>query len=191
MTYTRFFQRFPGLAQAYCLTFVKNVAPEEVLHRLDAGDRASYRGIDELLEPSYDVYDRYNGDRLFVGVTQLGAWSLAVEPNGYLGDTKGGALSRGTTLVSHFHNVNAVGRVTLLEDGQPRLSFDPQFPTRRYGSDRDGLLDVMREVGFDLGDGAPVPPDEAAFGLVAYLTGVDLDPDALARATFRAGTAPV
>jgi hypothetical protein len=77
---------------------------------------------------------------------------LAVEPNGYLGVTEAAVvpLSFGTRLVSHFRNVNAVDHFYWIENGDIRLDFEPLFPADRFGSDPDGLVDVMRQVGFDL-----------------------------------------
>lgn len=60
-----------------------------------------------------------------------------IEPNGYLGtlDEVIVPLPRGTRLVSHFRNGNAVDHFFWLDDGVLRLHFEPLFPAQRDGSD--------------------------------------------------------
>jgi len=194
--YLWFEERFPGLAEAYCLTLVKGLTPGDLLSRLGTSEQVRLTGVEELLEPAYGTWDTYDGDRLFVAATAADGWALAVEPNGYLGITEEAAvpLSRGTTLVSHFRNVNAVDHFCWIEDGDIRLYFEPLFPSRRQGSDPDGLVEVMRQVGFDLSEGEDRGYElhsEAAFALAEHLTGVRLTPELLDSATYVCGTAPV
>jgi hypothetical protein len=108
-------------------------------------------------------------------------------------------LSVGTRLVSHFRNVNAVKDFCWIEDGDIRLSFEPAIPAYRYGSDPDGLVQVMRDVGFDLEDGqqseAAVAEGVAArsgtvFALAEYLTGVKLTAQLLEELTYLCAVAP-
>ncbi|MER5605532.1 DUF6461 domain-containing protein [Micromonospora tulbaghiae] len=187
--------RFPGLMEAYCLTLVEGLTPGKLLDRLGARQESRVRGTAELLEPAYDAWEDHDGERAFVGVTAVGDWALAVEPNGYLGtlDEVIVPLSRGTRLVSHFRNVNAVDHFFWLDDGVLRLHFEPLFPAHRDGSDPDGLVQVMRQVGFDLSDDDAdyTVHTEAAFALAEHLTGVRLTPEFLESATYLCGTAPV
>jgi hypothetical protein len=194
--YTWFSQRYPGLAQAFCFTLVRGLTPTELLHRLGAREQIRLTGVDELVEPAYGAWDAHAGDQLFLGVTAAGGWALAVEPNGYLGITEAAVvpLSVGTRLVSHFRNVNAVDHFYWIENGDIRLDFEPLFPADRFGSDPDGLADMMRQVGFDLRadeDRSFELHTEAAFALAEYLTGVRLTPELLDSATFLCGTAPL
>ena len=193
--YTWLSGRFPGLMEAYCLTLVKGLTPEGLLDRLGARVECRVTGAEELVEPAYQAWEEHDGDRLFVGVTAVGGWALAIEPNGYLGTLSEVIipLSQGTRLISHFRNINAVDHFFWLEDGNRRLHFEPLFPTVRNGSDPDGLVEVMRQVGFDLSeDGARYElHTEATFALAEHLTGIRLTPELLQSATYLCGTAPV
>lgn len=198
--YTWFPAQLPALSEAYCLTLVKRLSPMEVLHRFGASEQSRLTGVDALLRPAYEVWERHDGDQLFVAVTAVGEggggdWTLAVEPNGYLGVTEEVVipLSRGTTVVSHFRNVNAVDRFSWVEDGDVRLSLEPLFPENRYGRDADRLVEVMQRVGFvfDEDEDDDLHPGEAAFALAEHLTGVRLTPQLLESATFSCGVAPV
>ncbi|MEH0984602.1 DUF6461 domain-containing protein [Micromonospora sp. CPCC 205556] len=194
--YTWFPDRFPGLMGAYCMTLVKGLTPAELLNRLGAREECRVTGAEELLEPAYQPWKEHHGDPLFVGVTAVGDWALAVEPNGYLGtlDEVIVPLSKGTRLVSHFRNVNAVDHFFWLEDGDLRLHFEPLFPSGRDGSDPDGLLEVMRQVGFDLSEDDDASYElhtEATFALAEHLTGIRLTPELLEAATYACGTVPI
>lgn len=193
--YRWFSEAFPGLREAYCLTLVEGVSPEELLRRAGAGPAGHHTGASELVEAAYDVWDEYDGDRLFIAATPLGGWALAVEPNGYLGITAPvlAALSAGTRLVSHFRNVNAVDHFHWQRDGHNLLHFEPLFPARRDGSEAGAAAGIMREAGFDLTEGDQhdhTLHTEAAFALAERLTGVRLTAELLESAAFVAGTAP-
>ena len=196
LDYTWFSDRFPGLAEAYCLTLVKGLTPAGLLGRLGAREECRVTGAEELLEPAYQAWEEHEGERLFVAATAVGDWALAVEPNGYLGtlDEAIIPLSKGTRLVSHFRNVNAVDHFYWLDDGDVCLHFEPLFPTDRDGSDPDGLVEAMRQVGFDLDENDDASDEfntEAAFALAEHLTGVRLTPEVLETATYLCGTAPI
>jgi Family of unknown function (DUF6461) len=193
--YTWFCERCPDLAEAFCLTWVRSLTPAEVLRRVGARESSSLIGVGEVSR-GYRAWTASGGDELFVAATVVDGWTLAVEPNGFLGVTDDivVALSRDTRLVSHFRNVNALARFCWVEDGDVRLSFDPLFPAYREGSDPDGLLDVMRQVGFDLREDEERDFErhtEAAFALAAHLTGVQLRPEHLDSASYLCGIAPL
>lgn len=190
--YLWFGGHFPELAEAYCVTLVRGLTPEDLLERLGAVEIRHVTGVDGLHEPAYEPRDARDGDRLFAGVTAVGDWALMVEPNGYLGvtDEIAGPLSQGTTVVSHFRNVNAVDHFTWYEDSELRLHFEPLFAYARDGSDPDGLVDDMRAAGFDLSDGEDGDFDlvsEAAFALAERVTGVRLTQRLLATSEFTGG----
>ena len=191
--YTWFDERFPDLAEAYCITLVSGIPPEEVLRRFGATEETRTAGVAELTATAYDAWDRYDGGRLFLAATAVGDWTLVVEPNGFLGITEAAVvpLSRGRRVVSHFRNVNAVDHFYWIEDGTVRLTFEPLFAHRRDGSDPDALVDVMEQVGFDVRSGDGERHTEAAFALAEHLTGVRLTPELLGSAPFVCGTAPV
>ncbi|MFI9047417.1 DUF6461 domain-containing protein [Streptomyces sp. NPDC053427] len=187
-------EALPGLTEAYCLTLMRGLTPEEVLRRIGAREELRITGVEQLAEPAYEAWEEYDGDRMFVGVASVGDWALMVEYNGYLGVTDEVAvpLSRGTRLVSHFRNVNAVDHFWWIEDGDIRVTFEPLFPYQRYGSAPDSLVEEMRSAGFDLSDGDDQSHElhtEAAFALAECLTGIQLTTEVLTSATFLCGMA--
>ena len=80
-----------SVSQAYCLTLARGLSPEQFLARLGAEVETSRRVGTELSAPSFEVWDAYEGDRLFVGATTVrgnaAEWVLGLEVNGYLGVT--------------------------------------------------------------------------------------------------------
>ncbi|WP_405838272.1 DUF6461 domain-containing protein [Streptomyces sp. NBC_01518] len=187
------------LMHAYCVTLVREITPDRLLHELGAEpELIRVKGVEPLREPSYTTWGEHYGDPLFVGVAAVGDWSLMVEHNGYLGVTSAAMLpvSRGRTVVSHFRNVNAVDRFYWFEDGETRLRFEPLFAYSRDGSHADDpeLLAGMRESGFDLREGDDRSYDlhtEAAFALAHRLTGVHLTPELFASLEFTGALVPV
>ncbi|WP_326648683.1 MULTISPECIES: DUF6461 domain-containing protein [unclassified Streptomyces] len=194
--YLWFGEDFDDLAEAYCVTLVRGLSPRTLLARLGAEDEVRVTGVQALIEPAYDACDTHDGDRLFVGVTAVGDWALMVEPNGWLGvtDEAVAPISRGTTVVPHFRNINAVDHFNWFEDGELRLHFEPLFPYGRDGSDPDGLVDTMRKVGFDLSEGGGrdyALHTEATFAPAERITGVLLTPELLRTSEFVCGTVPI
>ncbi|WP_406214553.1 DUF6461 domain-containing protein [Streptomyces canus] len=191
-------ERYALLMEAYCVTLVRDVAPEELLEELGADGRSRIVGVAGLSGPSYEVCAP---SRLFVGATAIGHWTLMVESNGYLGITDKAMLpvSRGRTAVSHFLNVNAVDRFCWYENGDLRLHFEPLFADARYGSHPDELLTEMRESGFDLEereedgdhDAYYAALTGASFALAHRLTGIRLTLELFATAEFLCAVAPV
>ncbi len=185
----------PDLVEAYCATLVRAVSPEEAIGRLRARADGRVRGIGALVEAAARAWKESGGDRHFLGLCAVDGWTLMMEPNGYLGSLGEAAvpLSRGTELVAHFRNVNAVDHFSRYVDGELRLHFEPLFPHERDGADPDGAVALMREVGFDLrDDSADVEATtEAAFALAERLTGVRLTAGLLDGAEFLTGSVPV
>nr|WP_042190418.1 DUF6461 domain-containing protein [Kibdelosporangium sp. MJ126-NF4]CTQ94873.1 hypothetical protein [Kibdelosporangium sp. MJ126-NF4] len=187
--YTWFAEQFPALREAYCITLVRGLTAEEVLHILKAEDITVVTGNDSLQQAAADAWDEHDGDPLLVGVTTVGEYALMVESNGYIGVTPEfyTPLSRGTRLVAYFRNVNADCHFCWVEDEDVKLTFEPLFPTQRHGSDPDGLADVMQQVGFDF-DGGHTLHTEATFALAEHLTQVRLTPELLRSAEYMCGT---
>ncbi|MEU6144862.1 DUF6461 domain-containing protein [Streptomyces sp. NPDC047081] len=189
-------ERYEFLMEAYCMTLVQGLAPEELLRRLGAEPRGRIVGVDGLSEPSYAGREP---SRLFVGCAVVGNWSLMAEFNGYLGVTNAVMLpvSRGRTVVSHFLNVNAVDHFCWYENGELRLDFEPLFAHERYGSRPDELLAEMRESGFDLTEREEYDDEYyealtgASFALAHRITGIRLTPELFASAEFTCGTVPM
>ncbi|MGW2487278.1 DUF6461 domain-containing protein [Streptomyces sp. NPDC001606] len=183
------------LLEAYCVTLVKGLAPEQLLKELKAEKEGSVTGVAELEEPCYDAWDEHDGLSVLVGVAALGDWTLMVEYNGFLGTLADVMLpvSRGRTAVSHFRNINAVDHFYWFEDGEIRLQFEPLFPTQRHGTHPDELVTQMRESGFDLREHGERDIDlhtEAAFALAERITGVRLTRELFASLEFTTALVP-
>lgn len=188
-----------NLREGYCLTLVRGTTVADFLRGVQAEARGDAHGLVELEQRAWAAWDEHDGSRFVVGATSVpgeqGEWVLGLEINGFLGIRENlvGPLSRGTRLVSHFRNVNAVDRFKWFEDGELRTTFEPLFPRHREGSAPDELLETMSEVGFDLrkerGD-VEFDPTGAAFALAARLTGVDITAGLLSDATFTTGLVP-
>ncbi|MGW4494767.1 DUF6461 domain-containing protein [Streptomyces sp. NPDC004376] len=190
--YAWFEDRFPDLSEAYCVTLVRGLSPDEVLRRLDGHEEPAVTGVDAMVEAAFALLDRSDGTRQFVAMTAVGEWTLLIEPNGYAGVTEPVALpaSAGTAWVSHFVNINGVDWFLWAEDGVLRLGFEPGFPEERAGSTPDELLDAM---GFPVGDDDPEPDvsSAAAFALAQHLTGVAVTPELLDGTAFWCGSVPI
>ncbi|MCF2532217.1 DUF6461 domain-containing protein [Yinghuangia soli] len=199
--YGWFDELFPDLAEAYCITLVEGIAPEELVRRLGGADGTASTewtestGVSGLADAAFALLEESGDREQLLAMTRVGAWTLLIEPNGYLGVSEDRALpaSVGTRWVSHFVNINGVDSFVWAEDGGLRLAFEPTFCESRWGSDPDGSLDAMRAAGFDF---APDPPDDyapglACFALAEHLTGVVLTEDLLRDGAFRCGRAPI
>ncbi|MFG3395648.1 DUF6461 domain-containing protein [Streptomyces parvus] len=193
--YAWFEDEFPGIAEAYCFTLVRGLSPAGLVSRLEGRPAAPLQGIAAVVDAAFAQYDLEDGDRQLVAMTTLGTWTLLIEPNGYLGVTEERALpaSAGTTWVSHFVNVNAVGTFLWAEDQALRLCFDPMFPEGRRGTTPDELLDVMQRIGFHFDDDDPETDlsSPAAFALAEHLTGVAITPTLLQDTTFTCATVQI
>lgn len=150
--YAWFENDFPDIAEAYCFTLVRGMSPAELISRLEGRPEAPLQGIAAVFDAAFAQYDAEEGNCQLVAMTTVGAWTLLIEPNGYLGVTEDRVLpaSAGTSWVSHFANINAVGTFLWAEDQVLRLCFDPMFAEDRWGSAPDELLDVMEGIGFHL-----------------------------------------
>ncbi|MGW1883651.1 DUF6461 domain-containing protein [Streptomyces sp. NPDC001970] len=189
----------PELTEAYCLTLVRGLAPEELLTRLGAADRGvRMTGTRGLVEAAHEAWD--GGDSQFVGVTTSQGWALMIEPNGYVGtlDEVLSPLSRGSELVSHFRNINAADYVNWFVDGELRLNFEPLFAYARYGADPDGSVEEMSAAGLDVRDPQNQVDDDdfalttaATFAFAERLTGVRITPELLDGTEFLCGRVPI
>ncbi|MFJ4870598.1 DUF6461 domain-containing protein [Streptomyces sp. NPDC088757] len=190
--YAWFEDDFPDIAEAYCFTLVRGLSPAELTSRIEGRPEAPLQGIAAVVDATFAQYDLEGGDRQLLAMTTVGDWTLLIEPNGYLGVTEERALpaSAGTSWVSHFVNINGVGTFLWAEDQALRLCFDPMFPEDRWGTAPDGLLDVMRRIGFHFDDDDPETDlsSPAAFALAEHLTGVAVTPALLQDTTFTCAT---
>lgn len=192
--YAWFEDDFPDIAEAYCVTLVRGLSPDEVMSRLQGRPQAPLHGIAAVVDAAFAQHDLEERDRQFVAMTTVGSWTLLIEPNGYLGVTEDRALpaSARVSWVSHFVNINGVGTFLWAEDQVLRLCFEPMFPEDRWGTTPDELLGVMERIGFPLDEEAPETDlsSPAAFALAEHLTGVAITPSLLRDTTFTCATVP-
>jgi hypothetical protein len=171
------------LAESYCCTLVLRLTPQDVLRRIDA-TAVRQADFEEVINPA-EAFDLEAG-KSYIAVTELAGCALILEDSSTVGYDHRVALSQGTTLVSHFQNVNVVTRFVYLRDGAGLLDFEPFYGDFRDISD-SGLADAVREAGFvgnDLGKGYTERYGEAAFALADLLTGARLSYDALAASAY-------
>ncbi|SDS67702.1 hypothetical protein SAMN05216371_0394 [Streptomyces sp. TLI_053] len=185
--YSWFEDTFPDLAEAYCLTLVKDLAPADLLRRLDGEEGPVLTGAAAVVEAAYRLGD----SQQLVAMARVGPWTLMIEPNGHLGVDEERALpaSAGTTWISHFCNVNGLGSFLWAEDGGVRSAFEPVLPDSRWGSTPDDQLSAMHRVGFHFGTDAPDVDRSvaAAFALAETMTGVRPTPELLGTTAFTCG----
>ena len=120
---------------AYCLTIVLGLTDDDLFERLGVDEYVEATGVDEVANTSLEWLGY--GTSQFVAVAPIDGGAFMIEPNGLLGITPAVVvpLSEGREVVSHFRNVNGVGRFWWLKDGDLRVAFDPMFPNdRRDGS---------------------------------------------------------
>jgi hypothetical protein len=124
-----------------------------------------------------------------------------VEDNGMLGttDERVQPLSKGTTLVSHYHGSDGHGRLLVLEDEEARLDFDPMDVAHRTGRGADSLLAVIDAAGFGSAERIRMTGDpvlyrnycmESAFALTERLTGVPMTLELLQSKTYVLASVP-
>lgn len=183
------------LSVGYCVTFVRDRTADSVLDQLQVAERVSLTGVASMGAPADDEWRRNPSHGGFVGVTTLGDWSVVFELNGYLGTLPEllVPLSTGTTVVSHYRNVNALDFFSWVEDGRFRVRFEPLFPTVRQGTDAQTIAADLRAAGFDLSDSEDrdiTGHTAAAFALGEILTGVVLTPELLETIVLSCGVAP-
>lgn len=181
-------EKFPDLAEAYCITLVNGIAPSQVLDRLGGDEHPALTGTAAVVEAAYNLDDT----RQLIAMAGLGSWTVMIEANGYLGVSEERVLpaSSGTTWISHFCNVDALDSFLWVEDTTTRLVFEPMFPDARWGSHPDDQLGAMHRVGFHFGteERDIEQPVAAAFALADVITGVHLTPELLETASFTCGT---
>jgi hypothetical protein len=195
--YTWFTSDFPD---AYCITLVQGLTPEEFLSRIGAEVEPHTRDADGLDELCADVDFDGGAHRLPIGTTAVtgdgGLWTLGVEWNGFASVTDEimKPASAGTRIVSHFRNENAADSFHWYEDGEVRLEFEPLFAYARWGSEADSIAEQMKESGFDLSDAQDRNFElhtEASFALAERLTGVQLTAETLLQSQFVCGITTV
>ncbi|GAA3031948.1 DUF6461 domain-containing protein [Streptosporangium longisporum] len=175
------------LDEIYCVSFVRGLAPEEVLRRFGV-DESTMEEVtsDELGERSAEgMSDDAAG---YVGAVKVGDWTLVIEPGGWklaVDSEVMARVGRGTEVVSVCCHTYASDTFAYIVDGEPVVWFDPMLPDARSGSDPDRFVKEMREVGlgpeYDIeDDGSHIDlPMERSFALAGRITGLPFSPEML------------
>jgi Family of unknown function (DUF6461) len=165
-----------GLGQAFCLTFVRDADALAVLRRFGV-DPATLRSVAGIAEAAGGPFDP------IIVAGRLDGWVFVLEDNGFQGSRAEvlRAVSAGTEAVSVFTNVNGNTRFGHAVGGLVRTEFDPCSPARRWGSDPDALVPLMRLVGLPDAEDSGWFSDGlgAALRLADRITGVHLSAERL------------
>jgi hypothetical protein len=180
------------LSVAYCLTSVRGIDPKEALRRLDAQDVEPIAGLDAFVEYAHERFPFRTNNPYAIGAVRLDGGTLLVEANGFLGTRPeiAGPLSAGTDVAAQSSNVDSDSDFLWVRDGEVQLQFDPMFPCWRAGADPDGMVDVLVDIGFDLGDDEDHDYEnypEKTMVLCRRLTGLTITEQGLREAEFLSG----
>ncbi|WP_406313142.1 DUF6461 domain-containing protein [Streptosporangium sp. NBC_01639] len=158
------------LAEIYCVSFVRGLAPEEVLRRFSVGGSTM---------EEYDPTD-------YIGTAKIDDWTLVVEPGGWqlvAAPEIQARVGQGTEIVSVSRHDYASDIFAYIVDGEPVVQFEPVLPDDRSGTDPDRLIEEMREVGLDPDRDVDGPlidsPIERSFALASRITGLHFSPEML------------
>jgi len=201
------------IQDAYCLTLISAIEPDDVLASLNAGrSRPVAMGADDALLEGDELAEEQHlsvTDHQVVAVADAGnGWTLMIQSNGYIGTTDSvmAPLSAGHEVVAHSHNVNGDNYFVWWRDGKRQVLFSPSNPASELegaGSAHQGsadavarIIELINEVG---GIELHVPPDgrtehhyiEGAFALAEQLTGVAVTPRLLVTASFTVAAVPL
>ncbi|MEU4560262.1 DUF6461 domain-containing protein [Actinoplanes sp. NPDC023936] len=177
--YAWFTEQFAELAGDHCLALIRGRTPAEVIAQVGGTNPTRAVGARRLTGSSV------------VAAAGVGDWTLLLQPDGR---AAGRELSRGTVLVSH-----SATRFLWARDGEVVLQFDPADPSRRTGTDPDGLIEVLDSLGFDTtaagdepgtGWGDDARQRERGLALAEQLTGVRMTLESFEALTFTRATAP-
>ncbi|MDV5143459.1 DUF6461 domain-containing protein [Streptomyces sp. SBC-4] len=189
-----------ALERGYGLTLARDVTPGAVLRAMGAEPQGRCTGADALIEREEDRLDAtdYGDDSFIVGAFTVpgtgGDWTLVLHFDGGVGMRPDflETLSTGGRTVTHSSNGGKPMHLfSWYEDGGLRTAFE--WPTTRDGSTPDDLVSVMREVGFDLSEGATSPVTDtkaAVLALAERLTGVRVTEELLKDAEYELGYVP-
>lgn len=197
------------LEDIFTVAFFRGLEPSEVVRRFsrgeDHGQESDFAGLmDQATEFSIKTDGGYGGGT--VGVLQVGEWSVAIEPMGWMATLHDvlAELSRDCEVLAITRHGYAEDSLRYAIDGTIVTGYNPlQCPYLRHGSEPDRLNGFMRELGMavDSRDDENDRDDEydwedederaesdyvsalpGAFALAAKLTQVRFIPEILDRA---------
>ncbi|MFJ7263904.1 DUF6461 domain-containing protein [Streptomyces globosus] len=190
-----------AMTRGYGMVLVRGIAPTDVLRLMEAEPQGTGEGLDALVERHEEHRDGtdYWDDSFVAGACTVsgtdGDWTLVFAFDGSGGMSRFlPALSRSGRAVSHSTNGGKpIDLFDWYEDGELRVGFER--PACRYGSRPDELVEMMREIGFDLaedgnGTGAGADTKAGVLALSEQLTGVRLTEELLTGAEYYFGHVP-
>ncbi len=198
-----------GLTVESCITLVRGLTSDEVIHRLGGTEVGRMTGLDDLDEHRSNVDDHEDDDSIateagtgdaFVAVTDVAGGTLLLEQYGNLGvrHEVNKPLSRGTDVVSVCVTEVNENLLVWAHDGDVRLECDMFHAAWREGSAPDALVDVMESLGFNVSQADADDPDRVfdaeaparAFALAEQVTGVRFGRETLDASTYRCVSVP-
>lgn len=197
------------LGEIFTVAFFRGLVASEVVRRFSRGeDQGQESGFDELMDQagefSFETGGGSGGGT--VGVVQVGEWSVAIEPTGWMATLPDvlAELSRGCEVLAITRHDYAEDSLAYAIDGTIVTGYKPlECPYLRHGCEPDRLNGFMRELGMavDRHDDEHDCDDEydwedederaendyvsalpSAFALAAKLTQVRFIPEILDRA---------
>lgn len=178
------------LGLEYCLSFVRERTAAQVVERLGGTEVAKITGL--AREERYR--DATGQERGFALVADLPGGAMIVEVLGcraLFADTNG-PLSQGTSVAVVRDAENSDPAFLWVQDGETRVSFNPDAAGWREGSDPDALLDELERLDFDLAD-EPDYDEQAplrALALAEHVTGLQIRAGMLRSLTYSAVSLP-
>jgi len=136
-----------GGMEAYCVTVIHNVDPDEALRRFGADDsQIATSTWAELLRRAR--YEEASPDDHVLAAFGLGPHTLLVEDGGYQGATRPD-LSRGTFAVSAYSSINFDRIFLVSRDGETLATFDENMPGSAWGAEPWVVEEALSEMGID------------------------------------------
>ncbi|MEO3827359.1 DUF6461 domain-containing protein [Actinomadura sp. B10D3] len=185
------------LGGIYCVSFFRELAPAEVLHRFGPDEAPGQEmTFDQLWDIVGDFTTRTQGGSGsgYVGVRQARGWSVAIELLGWYAVLPGyhTRLSEGCEMIAISRHDYAEDSFVYAADGELLTGFTPHMPSRRWGSDPNRINPIMHEFGMptetlndeewedeDAWDRMYEHRIARVFALAAELTGVAFTPSLL------------
>jgi hypothetical protein len=139
----------PFLGEIFAIAFVRDVEPLDAMRRVGGfTDTLAERTPKDIGE----LHNYEDGYPDVVSALPLGEWTVLVQPTGFWLETLADALSRGTEAVAVLRHDYATSRFSYAVDGTVVTGFHLNYPQRRYGTEPDRLLPLLREAEFDPDD---------------------------------------
>ncbi|MEU4645588.1 DUF6461 domain-containing protein [Micromonospora sp. NPDC023814] len=135
------------VGDAYCVTVIHDVDPDEALRRFGALDEETSTATWAQLQRRAN-YEDVDSDFMIVAAFPLGSHTLLIEDNGYEAADRPD-LSRGTFAVSSYCSINNDHRFLVSRDGEVLASFTDFLASEAKGAAPAVLATALAEMGID------------------------------------------